>query len=104
MQQIEFIFLRYFALHVSGATLTHHQEPQLYKRVWCNCINRLCDWAKCVPDPDQLYGRSEGHWGESWVYSNKSSIFRLSGYGLRDWTENAFALFSDIRGLNNGTR
>jgi hypothetical protein len=39
MQQMEFIFLRYFALHVSGATFTHHQEPQLYKRVWCNCIN-----------------------------------------------------------------
>jgi hypothetical protein len=36
MQQIEFIFLRYFALHVSGATFTHHQDSQLYKRVWCN--------------------------------------------------------------------
>jgi hypothetical protein len=21
------------------------------------CINRLCGWAKCVPDPDQLNGR-----------------------------------------------
>jgi hypothetical protein len=59
MQQIEFIFLRYFALHVSDATFTHHQEPQLYKRVWCNCISRLCGWAKCVSDPDQLYGRCE---------------------------------------------
>jgi hypothetical protein len=42
------LFYFVFALHVSGATFTHHQEPQLYKRVWCNCINRLCSWAKCV--------------------------------------------------------
>jgi hypothetical protein len=33
------LFSSFFALHVSGATFTHHQEPQLYKRVWCNCIN-----------------------------------------------------------------
>jgi hypothetical protein len=57
MQQIEFIFLRFFVFFFSGATFTHHQVPQLYKRVWCNCINRLCGWAKCVPDSDQLYGR-----------------------------------------------
>jgi hypothetical protein len=88
------LFSLFFSLHVSGATFTHHQEPQLYKRslyksfVWLgevcarsrsavqtpspiirslnytsgygvNCINRLCSWAKCVPDPDQLYGRCE---------------------------------------------
>jgi hypothetical protein len=22
-------------------------------------INHLCSWAKCAPDPDQLYGRCE---------------------------------------------
>jgi hypothetical protein len=52
-------FSSFFALHVLGATFTHHQEPQLYKLVWCNCINRLCGWTKCVSDPDQLYGRCE---------------------------------------------
>jgi hypothetical protein len=53
------LFSSFFSLHVSGATFTHHQEPQLYTRVWCHCINRLCGWAKCVPNPDQLYGRCE---------------------------------------------
>jgi hypothetical protein len=33
--------LRFFALHVSGTTFTHPQEPQLYKQVWCNCISRF---------------------------------------------------------------
>jgi hypothetical protein len=41
MQQIEFIFSSFFALHVSGATFTHPQEPQLYEQVWCNCISRF---------------------------------------------------------------
>jgi hypothetical protein len=41
MQQIEFIFSSFLALHVSGATFTHPQEPQLYKQVWCNCISRF---------------------------------------------------------------
>jgi hypothetical protein len=53
------LFSSFFSLHVSGATFTHHQEPQLCMRIWCHCINRLCGWAKCVPDPDQLYWRCE---------------------------------------------
>jgi hypothetical protein len=53
------LFFSVFALHVSGATFTHHQEHKPCERVRCNCINRLCSWAKCVPDPDQLYGNSK---------------------------------------------
>jgi hypothetical protein len=57
MQQ-SILFPSFFSLHVSGATFTHHQESQLYNRVWYNSINRF--WlGECVPDPNQLAGRCE---------------------------------------------
>jgi hypothetical protein len=80
MQQIEFIFSSFFALHVSGATFTHPQETQLYKQVWCNCISR-CFVARrsvCQIQNSCMEGVS---WGcrlytcQSWTCNSKTDIY-----------------------------
>jgi hypothetical protein len=45
---ILFYFPLFSALHVSGVTITHHQELPLYVRVWYNNINRsLAERSVC---------------------------------------------------------
>jgi hypothetical protein len=46
-------FPLFSVLHVSGVTITHHQELPLYIRVWYNNINRSLA-ERSVPEPGRL--------------------------------------------------